>query len=232
VPELRAFIGYVAHGDGDRWDSHHPGLIRDIAEKPIRPSTIKTYHSYLASFFAWMTAEGFLTISPMKRVVAPIDREKNKVVPFSAKQAEQLLCASTTGPFPLRDEAIVLFLLDTGVRASELVSIKMEDLDRSNKTASVLGKGNKRRIVRYGLETSRALWRYICTRLDGLEPKAPLFVSCNGHRSGSALTADGLADIIERLGDAAEIHGVRCSPHTLRHTFAVSRSKCSLGTAT
>jgi site-specific recombinase XerD len=46
------------------------------------------------------------------------------------------------GPYPVRVEAILLFLLDTGIRASEFVSIKMEDLDRTNKTASVIGKGN------------------------------------------------------------------------------------------
>jgi integrase/recombinase XerC/integrase/recombinase XerD len=132
-----------------------------------------------------------------------------------------LLDAAATSQFPERETALIMFLVDTGVRASECVSILIRDVDKTGKSVIVTGKGNKQRTVRFGRETSMAIWRYLRSREDGGDGEAPLFVSHAGNTSGSKLCRDALGDIIQRMGKAAGIIGVRCSPHTLRHTFAI-----------
>ena len=84
----------------------------------------------------------------------------------------------------------------------------------------VLGKGNKHRVVYFGRQTAKALWNYL--REEDREPCSPVFLSDRGTKAGEPLTRAGLRQLIERLGKAANIEAVRCSPHTFRHTFAVT----------
>jgi integrase/recombinase XerC/integrase/recombinase XerD len=124
-----------------------------------------------------------------------------------------------------RDLAIIKFLLDTGVRASELCGINVCDLDFDNRRVRVLGKGNKERTVSFGETTAEALLHYLheSRRPKGVipsDPKAPLFCSIKGRSANTRLTRSGVLDMIRTVGKSAGITGVRCSPHTFRHTFA------------
>jgi len=106
-------------------------------------------------------------------------------------------------------------MLDTGILASELCGLRFNDVDIVSRKAIVLGKGNKHRSVYFGRETGRLLWQYV--REEGIEGTEPLFLSTKRN----AFTRRGLLQLIERLGDAAGVEATRCSPHTLRHAFAV-----------
>jgi site-specific recombinase XerD len=182
--------------------------------KPVHARTVKDYHSHLRTFFRWIVAEGGLESSPMERIPVPTARA-DQVQPFTPEQVNALLAAAKHSRHPRRNEAVLLFLLDTGVRASELCVLRLEDVDIAGRRATVLGKGNKRRMVSFQKTTARALWNYL--REEEREPNDPLFLSERGEQ----LTRSGLLQLIERLGSTAGIATARCSPHTFRHTFAV-----------
>jgi integrase/recombinase XerD len=208
--ELKAFLTYVSTGHeepGGRWGN--PRL-----SKPVRPRTVKDFHTTLRTFFRWLVEEDAIAVSPMERIRAPISRA-DQIQPFSEDQVLALLGAARRSDHPKRDEAIVLFLLDALVRASELCHISIEDIDLAGRTARVYGKGGKWRQVYFGATTGRALWKMLAGARR--EPQDPLFVSERGGR----LTRSGLQQIIERLGLAARIEAVRCSAHTFRHTGAL-----------
>lgn len=213
--EVRQFLAYLTRGHdeaGGRWGNAQN-------TRAVRPSTVQTYHRHLRTFFAWCVAEGALAASPMETIAAPIARP-DQIQPFTDGQASALLCAARKSRHPKRDEAILLMLLDTGMRASELCSLKRGDLDMTARSCTVMGKGNKRRPVPFGPTVTKALWNYL--REEAPANDAPLFRADRGNAAGDAMTRSGLFQLIGRLGKAARVDGARCSPHTFRHTFAVS----------
>ena len=214
APELKAFFVYIstAHAsEGGRWDNA-------TNTKQARPSTVLMYYGRLRTFFAYLVEEGTLDASPFAALKPPIVRE-DQIQPFTAAQVSALLHASAQSVCPKRNKAILLFLLDTGVRASELCSLTMRDVDMAGQKATVLGKGNKKRTVYFGRNTARALGAYL--KDDTHEDKEPLFFAWDETSSRSALTRSGLLQLIRRLGTSAKIEATRCSPHTFRHTFAI-----------
>lgn len=114
----------------------------------------------------------------------------------------------------VRDRAIVLLLLDTGLRVSEAAGIRLGDL-RPDGSGKVMGKGAKERIVPIGSTARGAIVRYIAQRGPG-STDAPLFLGRRG-----ALDWRGMQQVFKRLKTRAGVTG-RCSPHSLRHTFARS----------
>jgi integrase/recombinase XerD len=213
--ELRRFLTYVANGhleEGGRWGSAK--LI-----KPPTPRTIQYYYIYLQGFFHWLEGEEIIESSPLVRLEKPKNPNDGHIQPFSRDDVTALIQAAEQSRFAERDEAMVRFLLDTAVRAAELCTLKMQDIDLAGRRAEVVGKGRKRRQVFFGRNTARALRHYL--RHEPRKPDSPIFTSCGGNTPGQALTPNGLLHIINYLGRRAGIQTVRVSPHTFRHTFAV-----------
>jgi len=213
--EIRAFFNYLKHaheGPEGRWGN--PQL-----RNPIRPATRLTYFNILKQFFAFLVSDGVVEASPCAALPTPEARQ-DQIVPFSEQQVNALLDAARRSKNRRRDEALVLFLLDTGCRASEVCSLRMRDVDLGSRRCNVLGKGNKSRSVFLGKKVLRALWTYL--KEEPREDDEPLFTASRGQGTGEPLTRSGLLQLIERLGKAAKIEAVRCSPHTFRHTFAVT----------
>lgn len=119
--------------------------------------------------------------------------------------------------YTIRDLLIIELLYDTGCRATELASIKLKDINESEKSIKVLGKGSKERVVFFGEYTLDTLQAYLKDReliLDGKSSEY-LFVS---KESGS-LTTRRIAQIIDSVMKIVTIKN-NVTPHTLRHTFA------------
>jgi integrase/recombinase XerC len=195
---------------------------RDDRSKKLSPSTVKTYHAHLTIFFKFLIAEDILTDSPMARIPTP-KWKKVQIQPFTAEQIKALLGATKDGFYPKRDRAIILLLLDTGMRAAELCGIKWGVIDLTGRRITVVGKGDKSRDVYFSSTTYRAIMEYRReeTAASG-SPTTPLFYSDRGLRTGDCLTESGLLQLIRRIGDRAGLDCVRCSPHTFRHTFALN----------
>jgi len=111
-----------------------------------------------------------------------------------------------------RNRAIILVLLDTGARLSELVSIKLSDIDNETGYIKVLGKGNKERVVRVGKTTQKALWRYLVYRPQS--GRQELWLS----EEGKPLCSAGIQSLIKQLKQRVGING-NGSIHRFRHIY-------------
>ncbi len=212
--ELMGFLAYVTNGHNDargRWGNPR---LREKAS----PGTVQTYYSRLHTFFAYIVEKGVIAANPMDGVTTQINRNE-QIDPLSLDQIDRLLAIAKKSRHPRRDTAILLFLLDTGVRATELCNIRIRDIDLSENTCEILGKGNKPRLISFGDSTKRAIFQYL--KEDSRDTEDVLFASDRGERAGGALTRSGLRQLVQRLGRAANIKATRCSPHTFRHTFAI-----------
>jgi len=170
----------------------------------------------LRTFFSWCENEQICSnVSAGLRLPR---REIKAIQPLSVAQVRALLnhCHGTTFQ-QRRDDALLRLLVDSGLRVGELVALDLGDLDLDGCRVFVRsGKGRKQRIVPVGARTIRALAKYLAVRSRGYPTCEALFIGGNGRR----LTCRHCHNHISRLGKRAGIEGVRCSPHTLRHTFA------------
>jgi len=209
-PQLREFFLYLRTGHEEpcgRWGN--PNL-----RKPLRPVSVKDYYICLKIFFDWMVSEGLVETSPLERIERPQAREEVKQ-PLSADQTQSLLQAARNSSKPHRNEAILLMLFDSGVRASELISIRVRDIDLQNCSFEVTGKGNKKRMCYLGRNTARSITVYL--RKAKLAPDSALF-PCTSDNA-EPLSRSGLLHLIKRLAKKA---GVSANVHQLRRTFATS----------
>jgi site-specific recombinase XerD len=182
---------------------------------------VATYYRDLRAFNRFCLAEGLIETDLLRNVKTP-KVPNDQIQPLEKEKIQALLDAARRGHAPERDAALVLVLLDSGMRVSELISLTVGDVDRGAGEMVVTGKGNKRRRVYLGQSARRALWRYLEVERRLAESDAPLFVSVSGHTPGAGLTRSGCGQIISDAGRTAGIAGVRVSPHSLRHTMAIN----------
>ena len=116
---------------------------------------------------------------------------------------------------PQRDFALILLMIDTGMRLSEVASLNLADVDLIEGRCRVIGKGSRERLVPIGRRTRKALRAWTSVRRPSPAANSPLFVAPRGSR----LSARGIHQLVRRLARRAGIE-TRCSPHVLRLTFA------------
>ncbi len=168
----------------------------------------------LKAFGAWLTVEYDLETHPLRGLRTP---KVPQMLVRSLREPDVLrliAVAQEQSRMPERDVAIVLFMLDTGVRVGEVAGLKIANIDFDAGRCRVFGKGAKERSVPIGRRARRALRRSLAVR-TGIAPSAPLFVG----RDGDALSTAGMQHLVRRLVARSSLD-VRCSPHVLRHTFA------------
>ncbi len=178
------------------------------------PATIEALHKAARRFWRFLLEEGEATEDVAARLPAP--KVPVKVVDaLTGEQVAALVraCRRDKTLLGLRDEAIITCLLDTGLQAAELLSLTVEDVDRKERRALVMGKGARERVVGLEAKTLRLLDRY--HRKAGVEA-GPLF----RDRTGEPLSQAALYLAVRRRGRQAGIDGLH--PHTLRHTSATA----------
>ncbi len=191
------------------------------SKKPLSSATVQGYVRTLRVFFSWAVREEYLAESPTAKI--PVPKATQKVInTFTHEQIGKLAQACyRSNDNSYRNLTILLLLLDTGIRVSELVNINHEDVNLAEGWIKIkIGKGGKERIVPVGSVVQKSLWKYINHyRPQPLTQKVTrLFLSDDGL----PLTRSGIQQMLRRCGKRAGISGVRCSPHTFRHTFAKS----------
>jgi len=182
--------------------------------RPVTDATLCAYYRTLRAFFRWVQESGWIGRDPMRGVPKPKVGEY-LIRPFSEEQVKKLLAQPDPETFTgLRDVTLMCFLLDTGCRISEALALTAEEWNLELRSARVLGKGTKERVVPFGVTTRAWLDRYLERRKESaLTPY--VFVNQYGER----LTASAMGHRFAAYGRQA---GVRVSPHTFRHTFAVN----------
>jgi site-specific recombinase XerD len=179
--------------------------------------SITGYVRVVKSFFNWCEKEGLLDgrLSPIKRL--PKIKVPEKVIEAFSQddlQAVLQLCDTKT-VIGLRNYAIVLLLVDTGIREAEICGLKLSDVHEDY--IKVFGKYSKEREIGISPTTYKALWKYIHQfRKPKNETEQNVFLSA----SGRALHHKSLWYVINHLCQEAGVKDIRTSPHTLRHTFA------------
>jgi site-specific recombinase XerD len=186
------------------------------ARAAARPSTVSTYYRCIRAFVNWCRAEELPVGAAMKNVKPPRVPD-DELDHFTDAEMLALISAARTHRNPERDVAIILLLLDTGMRAAELCGLDVGAVDRSSGGLVVLGKGNKTRRVEMSRPTRLALNRYIEDQRRNAPPNEPLFVS----RAGGRMTTNGLFQLVERLARHAGLQGA-AGCHKIRRTFAIS----------
>lgn len=199
---------------------------------PLKPQSIQNAWVSVRSFFNWATAESLIADRPDNEIKRP-RFEQPTIHPFNSDDVRALLKAAVyTAPaetlrrqsFTMRrptadrDVAMMLLLLDTGLRVGECARLQVGDvrLDNGEMLVKAHGSGRKTksRHVYLGKAGRRALWRYLSRRPD-MTPSDPLLAT----ESGRSMDRFSIRLILRRLGDKA---GVRpCNPHRFRHTFAI-----------
>ena len=178
----------------------------------LAPASVARKLAAVRSCFRFLVRRGVLEGNPAREARSP--RQPRKLVSFlPIDEATQLVDGKAIGGSSrARDRAILELLYASGVRVSELAGLDLEDVDRTERTVRVLGKGGKERIVPYGGAAARALEAWLGERG---EAGSALFTNARGGR----LTVRSVHTIVRRSARAAGITR-RVSPHTLRHTFA------------
>ena len=215
VEELRRFIVYLR--ERPRF-AHHP-FTRPQTGK-LSGHTINGYMRALQSFWAWLVREDLVDDNPFERIKIP--KAPKKVIPvFTGEQLSRLFSViDVTSECGQRDYTIIVTLLDTGIRCSELTGLGLVDVNLESRLIKVWGKGSKERLVLIGVKVQKAMWKYLSRHRP--EPAMPRYDQIFLTRDGRPLTKDRLEKIIEHYGIKAGITGVRLSPHTFRHTMAVT----------
>lgn len=163
----------------------------------------------IRAFLRFCASDGLIDTAP----VFAMPKVPKTILPaFETAEVDRLLHACLAE----RDELIVLMLLDTGLRASELCALDGSDIDANTGAVFVrMGKGQKQRTVFLGTHTRRVLARY--WRNSGKPgPTMPVWVSAG---TGKRLTDSGLRQLLQRLGERANV--AHSHPHTYRRTFAL-----------
>ena len=184
----------------------------------LSPFTVQCKVRSLKSFASWLFREGYTTDNLLANIKLP--KAPLKIVqPLAPDEIEKLISAQNPlTAIGCRDIAILVTLLDTGIRLSELANLLIEDTHIEEGYLKVTGKGNKERVVPIGALTQKMLWRYIfhfrpepATELDNY-----LFLTLDGKH----LLPNAIRLLMHRWGKRAGVP--RLHAHLCRHTYATN----------
>jgi integrase/recombinase XerD len=219
----RDLIRFVTYLDGKALTL--TGVDREVLNGYLRglgtglsSRTVSRHISTLKTFFRFLVEEGIIHVNPARLVESP---KVSRKLPgtLSPGDVERLMAQpEPVGPRGQRDVAMLELLYATGLRVSELVTLKLSNINLESGYVRTMGKGSKERIVPMGDKARKAISTYIeegRPRLDHRSRTAYLFLNYLGKH----LTRQGFWKILKRYARQAGIrHEV--TPHTLRHSFA------------
>jgi integrase/recombinase XerD len=211
----------AAHGDRRILSAGEDAVASYMAElsKGMRASSQARHLSTLRRYYRWLLVERRISEDPTRRIANPV-RPARLPKLMSEAQVEALLAApKTETPLGQRDRAMLETLYATGLRVSELVGLKLHELNLDMGLVRVFGKGSKERLVPLGEEAIGWLRRYLAegrpAMLDKRQTDA-LFVTARA----SAMSRQMFWNLIKRYAREAGLAADQMSPHTLRHAFA------------
>jgi integrase/recombinase XerC len=190
--------------------------LASMKEEEMTGKTLNRKISSLKSFFKYQIQQGQLVKSPMETVISP---KVNKRLPaFVAEQdMEQLLTnlEFAEGWKGYTEKLVIQLFYATGMRLSELINCKEQQLDLSKRIVKVLGKGNKERMIPISPELANELKQYILQKPDAAIGNNHLFVT----EKGKALQPRAVYTFVKfYLSQVTTLQ--KKSPHVLRHSFA------------
>jgi integrase/recombinase XerC len=219
LSDLEQFNNFL--GDRNVTEVDHRLLrayIAHLLKMNIGKSSIARKLSSLRAFFKYLHREGIVDSNPSRLVATP-RREKRLPAVITADDAGRLMEApGLNNPagdeHVLRDRAVLETLYSTGIRASELTGMNLDDINRHDRVIRIRGKGRKERIVPIGKKAADAIDAYRNSRKTKTVTQA-VFTGPGGNR----LTARTVQRILEKYRKKMGL-AQKATPHTLRHSFA------------
>ncbi len=193
-------------------------FLSSLYRSKVSSRTVSRHLVTLRVFFRFALAEDWIREDPTLNLESP--RVWKKLPGYlTPEQVERLLAAPDLAtPLGIRDLAMIEVLYSTGLRVSELVSLRLNELDMSMGCARCIGKGNKERLVPVGRKALAAVRRYLAeTRPAILRGRTSPFLFLS--RRGSKLSRVGFWKMLKAYGRRAGLPP-GLSPHKLRHSFA------------
>lgn len=224
--DLKRFLAYLADlkAESARLQPSAIGhqilhdYVAGLRAEGMAPTSVRRAQSALRAYFAFLVAEEIVAQDPTERMDSAKPGKKLPEFLTQAEANEVMEAVDPDSPVHWRDRAVLEVLYATGMRVSELTGMSVADLDLSEGSCLVFGKGGKERLVPLGSVAARALRRY----LTGLRPEldkgrsgGALFLN---HRGGR-LTRMTVWTIVSRAAQRAGIER-KITPHTLRHSCA------------
>ena len=193
-------------------------FLKELDGKSYAKTTISRILSALRHFYSYLIINKKVKTNQFKLIKNP---KKEKHLPnfLQPNELQDIFDSiELETPLGIRNRLIIELLYATGLRVSELVDLKVNDIDRGNKEIRVMGKGNKERIVFFGEYAEKYLDLYNHkSRPELLNGKSCEYLILNNK--GEQITARGIELIIDKIvNEAALKHNI--SPHVIRHTFA------------
>ena len=219
--DLRRFEGFCAECRLMLLETRSGDLnefVDSLYRAGLSSRSIARYTASLRNFYVYLMQQGRTLVDPTAELVVP--RQWKQLPRFLAlDQVDQLLEApDTSKPLGGRDRAMLQLLYATGLRVSELVSVKRNHLNMELGVVRTTGKGGKQRLVPVGKEALGAVQSYLendRSRILKGKNSEYLFVTARG----SLLTRQAFWNLLRRYGLRAGISG-KLSPHVVRHSFA------------
>ena len=218
---INRFIEYIWDIEVDKIKVIH---IQDFRTHLIKhwlsPKTVNYHAVGLRSFFKFLLRNDIETLSPEKVDLAKI--APRKISYLTEKQVHQILEAPTIfekNPLKiLRDKAILATLYGTGLRVTELISLKISEIKLNENQFSIIGKGAKLRSVFLTQDAKNKLKEYISAHST---PSEYLFISLSWNSYWKPLSRNSIEQLVKKYANMVGIVE-KVTPHTLRHSFATS----------
>jgi integrase/recombinase XerC len=226
VSDVRALLEFVAGREGADLDAITLPLLRSwlasLTSAGRSRATIARRAAAARTFCAWAARTGRMQRDPAVRLTAP---RRDRTLPgvLTQQQAAGLLsvaevAADDGDPLHLRDRAALELLYASGIRVGELVGLDVDDVDLDRRVLTVVGKGDKQRVVPFGLPAARAVRAWLDEgrpRLVSAESGPALLLGRRGRRADQRQVRSAVHDLLRHVADADDV-----GPHGLRHSAA------------
>ena len=181
-----------------------------------KPKSINTMISSLKSYYNFLLKEKYIDNDPTDLLKSPKIDKKYPTYLTNDELNRLLLAIDTSKNLGKRDYLLINLLYDSGVRVSELINIRINNIDFENRLIKILGKGDKERVVYFTINTSKLLYEYIYDICEVHKyPRKYLFE----NKSNVVISRFEVYNIIRKYAEIAKIEK-NVTPHVLRHTIA------------
>ena len=220
--DIIEFIDFLKENGINNFDKVDYQIVKkylmELYNKKLSRSSVSRKLSSLRSLYKYLHNESLVDINPFSLISSPKKEKRLPKFLYNEDIEKIFNVPNTNTNLGQRDMLILELLYDTGVRVSELVNIKINDINFKDKSIRILGKGNKERIVLFGVYALDILELYIREgRVNLLNKKDNDYLILNAK--GDNITSRGVRLIIDNIIKKASL-SIHISPHTLRHTFA------------
>jgi len=195
---------------------HVRSWVVSLMDEKIQPRSVNRKLSSLNSFYKYLLREKLINFNPTDKVIPP--KSKKRLPTFVEEKSMVELFKNIDfgeGYIGSRDSLILSLFYMTGIRLSELISLKINDVDFHENTIKVLGKRNKERIIPFGIQLHKEMQAFIELRKEIETKEISFFLTLKGERLYPRLVQ---RIVVYYLGIVAT--NEKRSPHVLRHTFA------------